>query len=121
MSANILQKKFFYANFFLIYFLHTSYELNPDLVDVFELQMSKIFGLANHSILTQQAVYKKRLAEKEKEKLVLQERFAFGKINDEGMYNRFLSKIDSEIISLRENNDLPLIDISNLKNHQERL
>ena len=99
--------------------LLSSYELHPDFKDVFELQMSEIFELANHSILSQQASYKKKLTEKENEREKLDERFAYGKISEE-MYNRFLAKTNSEIIALRENNDLPLIDISNRKDHQKK-
>jgi len=97
-----------------------SYELHPDFVDAFESQMSQIFELANHSIITQQAAYKKRLTEKEKERDQLQRRYALGKFDDGELYNRLLSEINSEIISLRENNDQPLFEISNRQNHQKK-
>jgi len=36
------------------------------------------------------------------------------------LYKRLLSEINSEIISLRVNDDLPLIEISTRKNHQKK-
>ncbi len=44
------------------------------------------------------------------------ERFAFGKI-ERPMYQKYLTKIESEIYELKEKNDIPEIHISNFENN----
>lgn len=96
------------------------YELKTEFIEILDFQITRIFNLANHSIKSEEAAFKKRLSELEIQRDNLQERFAFGKITND-LYDKFLMKIENEIYSFKEKHPNLLIDKSNLKNHQKQV
>ncbi len=96
-----------------------SYELKPELVKPFKLQIQKIMDLTSHSQKSNESLYKKKMTELENERDVLEERFAFGKINEE-IFRKFQSKIEVEISKLREKDGGARIEISDLQKHLDK-
>lgn len=92
-----------------------SYQIKPEYLDLVKIQLEKMVNLNTHSNKKEEALYKKQLSDLERDRERLQERFAFGKI-DEHLYRKFLTKIDSEIYEVKEKNQIPEIDTSNFRN-----
>jgi site-specific DNA recombinase len=95
--------------------LLASYRFKMEFIDLVKDQIVKMIKLTNSSTKKEESLFKKRLTELEGEKENLEGRFAFGKIT-ETLYQKFLTKIDSEIYELKEKSDVPVIDTSNFKN-----
>lgn len=95
--------------------LLASYDLKTEFLDLVKDQLVRMVELTNNSIKKEETLFKKRLAELERDREKLEERFALGKI-DEPLYQKFRRKIDDEIMELREKNDIPEITTSNFKN-----
>jgi hypothetical protein len=95
--------------------LLSSYELKTEFFTLVKDQLIRMVKLTNNSIKKEESLFKKRLSELERDRENLEKRFAFGKI-EEPLYQKFLRKIDDEIMELREKNDIPEITTSNFKN-----
>jgi len=95
--------------------LLNSYQIKPEYIDLVRIQLEKMVNLTNNSFKKEEALFKKRLSELERDREGVEERFALGKIN-EAMYQKYTSKLESEIYELKENNQIPEIDTSNFKN-----
>ena len=95
--------------------LLNSYKIKPEYIDLIKIQLQKMINLTNNSVRKEEALFKKRLTELERDREELEERFAMGKIT-EAMYLKYSTKMDSMIYDLKEKNEIPEIDISNFKN-----
>lgn len=74
-----------------------------------------MLGNLSTDLKVQSSLLKKQLAELKSKKEKLEERFAFGDINEE-MYKKFNSKISSEIASIKPDLIISQESISNLQN-----
>ena len=93
-----------------------SYQIRTEYIDLIKLQLQKMINLTNNSIKQEDALYKKRVSELEHQREKLEERFAFGDI-EKVVFQKFSTKIDSEIYELKEKSEIPEIDTSNFKNN----
>jgi len=91
-----------------------SYQIKPEYIDLVRIQLEKMVNLSNNSYKKEETLFKKRLTELERDREGVEERFALGKIN-EAMYQKYTSKLDSEIYELKEKNQIPVVDTSNFK------
>ena len=92
-----------------------SYQIKPEFIELVKIQLEKMVNLTNNSSKKEEALFKKRLTELERDRDGLEERFALGKINED-LYRKFSTKLDGEIYELKEKNQIPVIDTSNFKN-----
>ncbi|MGE0077654.1 MAG: recombinase family protein [Bacteroidales bacterium] len=88
--------------------------LEPKYEKLFELQLKKIFNCFEDSEKQEIAIFRKQLAELEKKKNSLEERYAFGNIEKE-IYDKYRTKIEEEILDLRTKYEIPQIDTSNFR------
>ena len=91
-----------------------SYQIKPEFIELVKIQLEKMVNLTNNSSKKEEALFKKRLTELERDRDGLEERFALGKINED-LYRKFSSKLESEIYEHKEKNQIPVIDTSNFK------
>jgi len=94
--------------------LQKSYQIKPEYIDLVRIQLEKMVNLSNNSYKKEEALFKKRLTELERDREGVEERFALGKIN-EAMYQKYTTKLESEIYELKEKNQIPVVDTSNFK------
>jgi DNA invertase Pin-like site-specific DNA recombinase len=96
-----------------------SYELKPELVEPFKLQIKKMIELSVHSQKAEESLNKKKLTDLEAQRDSLEERFAFGRINEE-LFQKFHSKIEEEISAFKGGNESSQINISDLQIHLDK-
>ncbi len=100
--------------------LLSSYELMPDFREILKDQIIRMMTMTNSAFKKEESLFKKRLTELESKRENLEERYAFGNIDDT-LYKKFKSKIDTEIFELKEKYDVPEIDTSNFKNNLNKV
>ena len=91
-----------------------SFHLSEDYIKPLELQIKKMLSCFSESSVKEASLYKKQLSELRKSKDILEERLAFGKITDE-LYDKFSTKVDSQIQEIMKNFKNEEIEISNLE------
>ena len=91
-----------------------SYRIKESYLDLVKAQLQRMVALTTTSCRKEEAIFKKRITELEKDKNNVEERFALGKIPEE-LYQRMLTKIDAEIYVIKEKPQTPEIDTSNFK------
>jgi hypothetical protein len=94
--------------------LLNSYRIEEKYLGLIKEQLNRMISLTTSSCKKEETLFKKRLTELEKDRELLEERFAFGKIS-ETIYQKMLTKTDTEIYELKEKHQVPQIDTSNFK------
>ena len=100
--------------------LLSSYELAPEMVDPFKLQIEKIMNGYSDSTKNEMVIYKKQVTELTNKREKLEERWAYGDI-DKDTYQKFLRRIEDEIKALMEKYKIPDVEISNLHNRLDKV
>ncbi|MCF8381782.1 MAG: recombinase family protein, partial [Bacteroidales bacterium] len=91
-----------------------TYQLDEKYLDLFKLQLKRILSSTDMVKKNEEAIYTKQLTELKNKKDKLEERFAFGEI-EQSLYDKFLCQIDGQIEELDAKYDFSGIDTSNLK------
>jgi hypothetical protein len=81
--------------------LLSSFIIKPEFLELVKLQLQKMINLTNNSIKNEEALFKKRLTELERDKEGIEERFAMGKINED-LYQKYSTKTSMAIFELKE-------------------
>jgi DNA invertase Pin-like site-specific DNA recombinase len=91
-----------------------SYKIDESYLPLIQAQLERMLKLTATSIKNEEAMTKKRITEIEKDRESVEERFALGKISEE-LYQKMMTKIDSQICEINEKHQQPEIDTSNLR------
>ena len=91
-----------------------SYRLDEQYIQPFMLQLKKTFSSMNREALENRAVCSKRMKKLEEELNTLDERFAFGRFDDDALYHRLRTKKQEEIDQVKEQMADTDVEISNL-------
>ena len=91
-----------------------SYQLDDKFLDLFKIQLEKMLGSVSKEKRNEDSLVKKQLTELKNKKENLEERFAFKEIEYE-LYNRLLTKINTQICEIGPKDDISENKISNLK------
>ena len=90
-----------------------SYEMDPTHIDAFKKQVLKVLDTNKETAQRDVTVFKRQLTELENKKEALQERYALEGL-DPDLYKKFMTKIEGQIVDLRQKYEEPLKEIPNL-------
>jgi len=94
--------------------LLSSYQMDEKYIHPFKIQLQKTFQSMKAETFMVRKSYEKQFSVLQAELETLDERYAYGKINDDVLYNKFRTKKLAEIDAVREKIDDTEIEISNL-------
>ncbi len=94
--------------------LLSSYQMDEKFIQPFKIQLQKTFRSMKAETFVMRKSYEKQLSVLQAELETLDERYAYGKINDDDLYNKFRTKKLAEINAVREKLDDTETEISNL-------
>ena len=97
-----------------------SYKLDEKYLEPFKLQLLKTFQSMKDDSYREKESWEKKICDLQAEMDTLDERFAFGKINGEAIYNKFRIKKQAEIKAVKEKVEGAEIEISNLDYYIEK-
>ena len=100
--------------------LLASYKMDDKYIQPFQMQLLKTFQSKKVDTFLERESLEKKVIELQAEMDILDERFAYGKINDEALYNKLRTKKQAEINVIREKLDDNEIEISNLSYYIEK-
>jgi site-specific DNA recombinase len=100
--------------------LLSSYRMDDNYIQPFQMQLLKTFQSRKVDTFLERESLEKKVNELQLEMDTLDERFAYGKINDEALYNKLRTKKQAEINVVREKLDDTEIEISNLSYYIEK-
>lgn len=100
--------------------LLASYKLDDKYIQPFQMQLLKTFQNKKVDTFLERESLEKKVNELQAEMDILDERFAYGKFNDEALYNKLRTKKQAEINVIREKLDDNEIEISNLSYYIEK-
>lgn len=94
--------------------LLSSFRMDDSFVQPFKLALHNTFKSMKADSYREKESLEKKICDLQAEMDTLDERFGFGKINDEALYNKLRTKKQAEINAVREKLDDSEIEISNL-------
>ena len=97
----------------------STFQMDEIFSDIYKLQIKKILGNITNEKKNEGNLVKKQLTELKNKKEKLEERHAYGEINDD-MYSKYYAKITAEIAELMSNNVIDEKSISNLQSKVEK-
>jgi site-specific DNA recombinase len=100
--------------------LLASYQMDDKFIQPFKLQLQKTFLSMKAETFMEKEPLEKKIYDLQTEMDTLDERFAFGKINDDALYNKLRIKKQAEINTVREKLSGAEIEISNLDYYIEK-
>ncbi len=96
------------------------YILNPRFIGGFTHQMQKLIDSSTKTQNNEVVRYNRQLADLEKKRDTLQEKYYLENIPPKDIYEKLLHKIETEIAALNEKYKAPAVDVSNLGNNLQK-
>jgi site-specific DNA recombinase len=100
--------------------LLSSFKMDEKLIQPFKLQLHKTFQSMKADSFREKESLKKKICDLQAEMDILDERFGYGHIQDEALYNKLRTKKQTEINTVQEKLEDAGIEISNLDYYIEK-
>jgi site-specific DNA recombinase len=94
--------------------LLASFRMDDSFIQPFKLALNNTFQHMKADSFREKEALEKKICDLQAEMDILEERYGFGKINDEAVYNKLRTKKQAEMNAVREKLDDSEIEISNL-------